>query len=222
MGTRLARVARWLYCALVVTVPIGFVVWKIIDPASDSVIPDRGKATVIPAAPLCPWREPSLDLAAFFPGATEFEVQTLILSGLRAEAADRLGRPLTGDENSLRVWRIHKTGDFVGTVLTRRIRGESGAIEIVLAVDAEGKVAGAKIQRLREPDSIASALQDRAWLGSFIGRNAKTPWRTGEDVETLPPEARSSAESISDGIRTLLILLETGEGNRPAPGRHHH
>src|SRR5690348_17066492 len=122
------------------------------------------------AAPLCPWRQPEADLKEFFPGATRSEIQTGILSGLRPELARRLGRVPTGDENALRLARVYRDQAVAGSILTRRVKGEHGAIEIVLAVDTNLSVVGVRLQRLREPESIAHALEDTNWLGAFNGK----------------------------------------------------
>ena len=110
------------------------------------------------SGPLCPWREPASDLIQFFPNASHYEVETRILSGLRVELTERLGRAPTGDDNALHVWRIHQGKTTVGSVVIRRVKGEYGAIELVLAVDLEGRVIALRLQRLREPEAIARAL----------------------------------------------------------------
>lgn len=177
-----------------------------------------------PAAPLCPWREPESDLQSFFPDATRHEVETRILSGRRVELAERLGRAPTGDENTLHVWRIHRGNVVVGWVLTRRVKGEHGAVELVVAVDREERIRGLRLQRLREPESIARALQNPEWLRSFEGKRAGHAWKLGSDVPEVPAEARASAAAVVEGVRSLLVLLEaSGEGRpaKPDAGPHH-
>src|SRR5882724_3075888 len=130
--------------------------WRI----SDSSSPERPfePGTQLPqAAPLCPWRDPANDLKRFFPNATRYEPETRILSGQRLELAERLGRVPTGDENTLHLYRCYEEQTPLGAVLTRRVKGRYGAIELVLAVGSNGRACGLCLQRLREPEPIAAA-----------------------------------------------------------------
>jgi hypothetical protein len=176
---------------------------------------------ILEGAPLCPWRNPEADRLLFFPGSTRSEAATLILSGHRLELEQRLGRQPGPDENSLALQRILTGDQTVGSVLTRRVKGEHGAIEIVVAVDSQQRVQGVKLQRLREPDAVAAALTNAAWLSSFVGKGAETKWRVGEDVAALPTEALPSGQAICDGVRSLLVLLAVAP-IQPQPTRASH
>ena len=167
-------------------------------------------------AGLCPWRTPSEDLKTFFPSATAYREETLILSGRRIEVGKRLGHTPTGEENALKMFRILHDQTPLGAIVTRRVRGESGVIELVLAVGSDGKVIGIKIQRLREPDSVAQALQSAAWHSAFCGKTGDSGWKLGADIPDVIGEARSSANAILEGVRTALILLDVG--NRAPQG----
>lgn len=170
----------------------------------------------IQSVPLCPWREPAQDLKYFFPAATRSEAETHILSGMRLQLARALGRPPTGDENALHIYRIYAQQTPLGAILTQRVKGACGAIEIVLGVDPEGKVRGLRLQRNREPESVAALLQRPEWLGSFVGKQAADPWKLGEDIPAVSEEARISADAIVQGTRSTLILLQTA--NDPKAG----
>jgi hypothetical protein len=117
------------------------------------------------------------------------------------------------------VYRVLEGDRTPGAILTRRLKGEHGAIEIVLALDRADRVSGLRLQRLREPEAIAQALQDPSWLAAFSGKNAESDWRLGGAVPDVPSEARLSAERILDGVRSLLILYGVAERQ---PGQHHH
>jgi hypothetical protein len=191
--------------------------WRIMNSSSPETLLES-KARPPQAAPLCPWREPQSDLKQFFPSATRYETETRILSGLRVELAERLGRTPTGEENALHVYRIYQDNLALGAVLTRRVKGAYGAIELVLAVDPAERVRGLRLQRLREPDSVAAALQNPDWLHSFAGRNASSAWKIGGDISEVPAEARASAGAIVEGTRSLLILLAAASlTNVPGP-----
>jgi len=177
------------------------------------------------AAPMCPWRDPESDLKQFFPDATRHAVETCILSGQRVELAESLGRMPTGDENALHFWRVYAGESLLGSVLTRRVKGEHGVIELVLAVEANGSVRGVRLQRLREPEKIAQALQNPNWLRSFERRRAESSWKLGEDIPGVPAEVCASATAMIEGTRSLLILLAASEqaisSTKPAPKPHH-
>ena len=172
--------------------------------------------TSVETSPMCSWREPDADLRAFFPKATSRRTETLILSGMRLELAKRLGRMPSGEENSLYLHRIYHEQHLLGTVITRRVKGEYGAIEIVLAILADGSVRGVRLQRLREPKVVADALRSPQWLKAFEGKTFESQWQSGTDIPNVPTEARSSAQAVVEGVRSLLVLLETAK-RRDAP-----
>ncbi len=174
------------------------------------------------AAPLCPWREPERDLSDFFPGAVRYEAETHILSGWRMELAQRLGRMPTAGENALHLYRIFGPQQPMGAILTTRVKGEYGAIEIVLAASNQGEVIGLRLQRLREPEGIRTALQQPAWLDSFRGKTTRHPWQFGRDIPEPTSSAHTSADAVVEGVRGLLILLDTAAQAQPAAARHVH
>src|SRR5579859_5148712 len=159
---------------------------------------------------LCPWRNPEDDLKQFFPSATTTRDETLVLSGFRPAITRRLGHAPAGGDSVLRVHRVLQGETPLGVILTRNVRGESGVIELVLAVDTAGKVMGALLQRLREPDEVAHSLQGAEWLRAFCGKTADSTWQVGRDLPTVPSAARASADAIADGARTVLVLLDVG------------
>ena len=169
---------------------------------------------------MCPWREPDADLRAFFPAATRYQTETRILSGQRLELQRRLERVPTAQENSIYVHRIFRDNLPLGSVVTRRVKGENGAIEIVLALDTSGAVSGLRLQRLREPKPVAEALANPVWLGAFGGKTAESAPIIGKDLPELIREAQPSARSIIEGVRSLLVLMAVSEG-RPNLANHH-
>ncbi|MFO1511809.1 MAG: hypothetical protein U1F83_02680 [Verrucomicrobiota bacterium] len=195
-------VAFW--SGLVVLI-FGIIAWRIYESLRPVEIPFETENRPAAAAPMCPWREPERDLKQFFPEATHHRIETRILSGQRLELEERLGRTPTGDENALYLYPVYRAQTQLGVVLARRVKGEFGAIELVLAVETNQQVAGLRLQRLREPETSAAALQDPQWLGSFVGKRADSSWQP--EIAGLPPEARTSAEAITEGVRSLLIQL---------------
>ncbi len=160
------------------------------------------------SAGLCPWRSPDEDRKRYFPTAVSSRDETLILSRQRLELQRRMGRKPAADDNALIVHRILDATGSPGVVVTRRVRGECGLIELVLAADADGRLIGAKIQRNRELESTAAALKSPEWLGAFRGKDSRSAWRLGLDIPAVPSGAQPSAQAIVDEARTVLIMLD--------------
>jgi hypothetical protein len=203
-----------LIAGTALAVGLAFVGWHFASRFSTDTF-SEAKTTTPEAMPLCPWRQPEADLKAFFPEATGYRAETRILSGLRLELAERLGRTPTGDENALRLYRVYRDTAPVGTILTRRAKGSYGAIELVLATDTNRIVRAMRLQRLREPESIAGVLQDARWQSSFVGKTSQDVCQVGRDIGSVPTEALNSAQAVSDGIRSLLVLLSASEQTPP-------
>jgi hypothetical protein len=199
-----------LFGALVLAAVMAIIGWRTSNKFSSETFKEGGSKPP-EAAPLCPWREPESDLQHFFPYATDYQKETRILSGLRLELASRLGRAPTGDENALRVNRVYRNGTMLGTILTRRVKGDYGAIELVLAVDTNRSVVGMRLQRLREPEVIEKALQNEAWQRAFVGKRAGDSWQIGNDLPEVPAMARHSPDAVAEGARDLLVLLTTAD-----------
>ena len=194
--------------------------WRLAQSAPETLVETRARPPE--AAPLCPWREPQADLQRLFPAATRHETETRILSGHRLELTQRLGRAPTGDENALHLYRIYRDNEPLCTIVTQRVKGAYGAIELVLAADTNHRVCGLLLQRLREPEPIARALQSPDWLQSFNGKDADADWRLGSDIPSVPAEASSSAQAVVEGARAAVILLAAADQAPPSAKPHHH
>ena len=211
-----------LVCGGAAALVAAAIAWQSAQPSSSEFF--VGKTKPPEAAPVCPWREPEVDLKLSFPNASRYELENHPLSGSRLELAERLGRALAPDENLLPVYRIYGETGAVGAVLTRRVKGTHGAIEVVIATDLRDQVCGLRLQRLREPEGVARALENPEWLRSFHGKTAGSGWDLGRDIPEVPPEARASATAIAEGTRSALILLAgatRSPSNAPVKAPHH-
>jgi hypothetical protein len=173
--------------------------------------PRTNTGASVDRTPVCPWREPRRDLLALFPGATNYVVDTRILSGSMVPIQRRLGRAMTVDENPLRIFRVQQQERWIGSALVRRAKGEHGGIEIVIGVETNGTVRGVLIQSQREPEPIAQVITNAPFLRSFIGKNAASSLRLGEDLPEVRAEARSCGQVVADGVRSQLIVLSFAE-----------
>jgi hypothetical protein len=202
------RALLWGTCA---AAAILAVVWRAQTRTREPAVLFDPPVHPIESAPLCPWREPEVDLRSFFPAGATYITETRVLSGLRVELAEQLGRPPEPEENALTLHRIFAGSERIGFVLTRRVKGEHGAIELVVGLNANGAVLGVRLQRLREPEAIATQVQQSAWLGRFRGRMHNRGWDS-DDVSALNEDARASARAIREGVRSLLVLHAATEG----------
>ena len=82
--------------------------------------------------------------------------------------------------------------------------------------------ASLRLQRLREPELIARALQNSDWIRSFEGKSADSMWKLGEDIPDVPSEARASALAVVEGARSLLILLSASRKATTVATAPHH
>lgn len=170
--------------------------------------------------PICPWRNPSRDLAILFPFATEPVTETRILSGALVSIQKQLGRPMRADENPLRIYRVAH-GANLGSVLVHRVKGEHGAIEVVTGIKHDA-VRGVLIQSQREPEVVARAITNSGWLAAFNGKRASSEFRVGNDLPDVPNEARPSAQAIADAVRSQLILFSFAENAEATQHHVHH
>jgi len=163
------------------------------------------------AAGLCPWRNQQADMQQFFPTADRAVEWNIVVSGQAQVVAKRLGRTPTGDEHALRAFVVIKGTKPMGYVITRRVRGEYGLIELLLIVEAgSDAVKYARIQRLREPGPIAQALQSEVWLKQFVGLTQDSDWGSVAHSPLLGTAAATSGTAVVEAARTAMILFSTG------------
>jgi len=214
---------KLMYAAAGVAAMLALASWRLTPPPFVPADPGvKPRSASIEAEPVCPWREPDQDLRAFFPEADGREIETRILSGLRVELAQALGRTPTAGENTLRLCRVLHGPYQVGTVLTARVKGEYGALELVLALDADHAIRGWRLQRSREPEAIAAALERPEWRAAFRGKTARDALKLGVDLPSVPEPARRSAEVVVEGMRELLLRFEIASQARVPLARHEH
>ncbi len=165
------------------------------------------------APALCPWRNPQADMQAFFPGADRYQTRIMVLSGMRVPLKQRLGPETPLDSNVLYAYPVFQGQTPRGAVMVQRAAGEYGALEIVVGVQLDGKIAGARLQRSREPDEVTTFLQSPHWLGGFQGKTAEDAWKIGVDLPVVPPIAQKAAETTAKTVRMLLIEWELAKNH---------
>lgn len=181
---------------------------------------DHSHSTHVEPDPMCPWRNPAADIAAWFPAANRCDTEIRILSGLRPELTQRLGRIPTAAENALYVHQVWDGSILLGEVVVRRVKGESGVVELAVALEPDGQIRGLRFQRSREPEAVSAALNG-AWLAAFRGKRGTDVLQPGQDLPSVPAVASPTAWAVAEGVRNLLILREVAADpralRRPAP-----
>ncbi len=152
----------------------------------------------------CPWRDADMDLTNWFPGATKYEVRDFVLSAKRLQLQKRLGRSVRPDEMALHCYPVLSNDIQIGLVLTRRLKGEHGAIEVALALVPDHKIHRLKIQRIREPAEIVDALEKCDLEQQLDNKSVK------DDVIFVCPNAQGVAGDLAKEVKALLILYELG------------
>ena len=156
-------------------------------------------------ADVCVWRDPERTMQRIFPQAKDYETIERKISGEKAGVIEkRLGKPL--DPGEREDWIFYKIrgnkGGILGYVLTDAEKGEYGAIEIVMGITPEGKVAGVYIQRARER---GKEFKSKDFLDQFIGKTKESPLHIGKDIKgasSLP------VEQVSFAVRKMLIMYD--------------
>jgi hypothetical protein len=197
--------------ALAVTVAGAFVATDYYQPAHVAIPPIAINASE--SAGMCPWRNPVADMQAFFPGSDRYEQHLLIMSDLLPETLRRLGPGSRVDANGIYCYRIYKGSKRVGVVLAQRTPGEYGVVEYAEGIGPEGKIAGLRIQRLREPAATKLAIESPAWLGAFIGNSSSSRFELGADIPNVPDDSRQTAESVVSSVRRLTIEYDVALEN---------
>lgn len=165
-------------------------------------------------APVCPWRDPSADIQQWFPGANNYKEETCLLSHFRAELEKAFGQPPEPSDLAPTLFRILGTdGKVFGTVMTRRVKGEHGAIEIAVPFDPEGKIFALKVQRHREPESTGSQLMDLRIQEKLIQDNGSSAaWSVDFKV---------SAQAVKGALDHLRVLYSAcGKQVKASRDRH--
>lgn len=155
---------------------------------------------------LCVWRKPDQDIKQFYPGADTYRTDyKKVTSKQKVDIEKRIGTKLDPDESEFKFYYILKGDKQVGTILTHLGKGQYGAIEVVVALDNDGKVKGVGVQRDREKKR--AELRSEKFLGQFKGKTKNDPIKTGADIKPVQG-AEKSSETVAFSVRKLLHVLD--------------
>lgn len=157
-----------------------------------------------------------------------------LLDVLAADAYDNqpLEQPLTLTDAQLSHsalqsgYRATKTGRTVAVLLRSQTDGYAAAIELLIAIDANGKLLGVKTLKQNETPALGGAIGDwpNRWLQAFSGKSRNEPpdagWALKKDQGQFDQMAgatitsRAAINAIHDALRYFdehrMVLLGGG------------
>lgn len=110
-------------------------------------------------------------------------------------------------------YRATRGGQTAAILLRSRTRGYAGAIELLIAIDANGKLLGVKTLQQTETPALGGHLGDwpNAWLQTFIGKSSNEPsdagWALKKDqgqfdqIAGATITSRAAISTIHDALR---------------------
>lgn len=169
-------------------------------------------------ADVCVWRDPERTMQKIFPAAGDYKTVTAKMTPERIAAIEKgVGTPL--DESEKREFDRYEifgaNAQKMGTVLALAGKGEYGTIEIVMGVDAGGKIVGVYIQRSRE--RVTKALQSPDFLKQFAGKTRNDGFEVGKDIKPASPDAEAASRVVAFVVKKMLVIYDvlTNGENKP-------
>ena len=92
----------------------------------------------------------------------------------------------------------------IGTVLALAGKGQYGAIEVVIGIDAEARIVGAYIQRSRE--RATKELQSPAFLKQFEGKTKSDAFQVGRDLKAPSADAEAASKVVAGVVKKMLVF----------------
>ena len=99
----------------------------------------------------------------------------------------------------------------IGTVLALAGKGQYGAIEIVIGLDADARIVGTYIQRSRE--RATKVLQSPEFLKQFEGKTKNDAFEVGKDLKAPSADAEAASKVVAGVVKKMLVfndVLRTG------------
>lgn len=90
--------------------------------------------------------------------------------------ADAIDLPVNG-ASPLKVYRARRADTVQGVVFAVEAKGYGGTIQIMMGVDREGRVLGARVTRHTETPGLGDKIEiaKNPWIGDFAGKSLGSP-----------------------------------------------
>jgi len=120
------------------------------------------------------------------------------------------------DVNSRLYIGYGEDGSVVGYAAVGEAPGYAGPIEILVGIDPDGKVIGAKLIQERESPGFFRLIEDADLIGQITGKPMSSNFRLGEDLDGVSG-ATLSAEGITSATREAIRLTAREGLDTPLP-----
>jgi len=170
--------------------------WSLLAPAAALVAP----------APLfaVDYLTPEQVQSEMFALAKTFEVRQVTLTVEQQQAVEqRLGEPLRRTSFGLRLAKSE--GELLGVVVVDDVIGKFERITYAVGLGPDGAIRAVDILSYRE--SHGQEVRLAAWRKQFVGKNATSPLRVGEDIANISG-ATLSCNHITQGVRRITAVVE--------------
>lgn len=110
-------------------------------------------------------------------------------------------------------YRATKAGRTIAVLLRSQTEGYAGSIELLIAIDANGKMLGVKTLKQSETPALGGHLGDwpNTWLQAFIGKSSNEPTASGwalkkdqgqfDQLAGATITSRAAINAIHDALR---------------------
>ena len=141
-----------------------------------------------------------------FPDADSFEPRELQLSAAQMQQLDAQGVKARSAHWSLRAAR--HAGNTLGYVVVDEVIGKVELITYAVGIATSGEVKQIEILSYRESHGFEVRLP--AWRKQFVGKNAASPIRVGDDIANISG-ATLSCTHVTDGVRRIVAVLAAAQ-----------
>lgn len=102
-------------------------------------------------------------------------------------------------------WTVFESDTIKNIVLLDNVMGKTQPISFMVMFDVDGKIEYCEIVKYREDHG--GQVQDKNWLMQFHGKNYKSSFTVGKDIDGISG-ATISTNSLSKGIFKLSLLIQ--------------
>lgn len=102
------------------------------------------------------------------------------------------------------VWKISENDSITGYAVLDNVYGKSMPITFLVILNNGGKINAARIIKYRE--AYGGSISNIGWLNQFAGKNAKSGYETGKDIDAISG-ATISVNALAKGIKKLVLLF---------------
>lgn len=170
--------------------------------------------TISAYADVCVWRDPDRTMQKIFPAARDYKTVIVKMTPDKISAIEgKLGAKLDDSEKQeISFYDIMgiESGhpQKVGTIIALAGKGEYGVIEVVIGVDARGRIVGTYIQRSRE--RATHELESVQFLEQFKSRTEKDSFDVSSGIKPAGPDedAESSSKVVAFVVHKMLLFYD--------------